>query len=102
MVLKKKDNNKDSCCPSENKEKYPYGLRINLQREQLEVLGIQDLPKTGTSFNVLAKGKVIGSHINEGEGDEANYKSLDIQIVELQLKSPEGEKEPLEERIYKG
>ena len=61
---------------------YPYGLRLNLNEEALEKLGI-DLPDVGDSFFVVAVAKVQSVSEHQSEGSKSQ--NVDLQIEQLSL-----------------
>lgn len=61
--------------PADRPPEYPYGLRIRLEREQLEKLGLTALPAIGETFTVSAH--------DSAEGGES--RSLELQITDLAL-----------------
>lgn len=69
---------------------YPWGLRLELNNESLEKLGLEKLPKVGTSVKLYAKVDVVSVSAYEQAKGEKN-KNLSLQITDLCLES--GEKE---------
>ena len=63
-------------------DKYPYGLRICLNNDQLEKLGIKDLPKVGTTMVIEAVGEVCENHQSDSLNGKP-YRSMYIQITEM-------------------
>lgn len=67
--------------PSEG-PRYPYGLKITLDQEQLEKLGITDLPSVGDYATISAKCEVC--HVSENQYEDGQTsKSLSLQITDL-------------------
>ena len=68
---------------------YPYGLRLYLNCEQCEALGITKALAAGTSVTLQAKAIVVRSTQElETEADEAGPDiSLELQITDLGLES---------------
>lgn len=62
--------------------KYPYGTQLQLGNDQLQALGISDLPKVGTVVSVMAKAKVISVRSEEGQDGTADQ-SFSLQITDL-------------------
>lgn len=60
---------------------YPYGLRITLCEEELDKLGIEELPAAGEEVEIHARGKVVVSRMEGGEESQ----SIEIQICELDV-----------------
>lgn len=72
---------------------YPYGLCIHLEKEQLEALGITDLPKVGEKMMVHANAyvKTVSAYDTKDGLDQR----VELQITELELRPGEG-KDPAE------
>jgi len=72
---------------------YPYGLCIHLEEEQINSLGISEMPEPGESYKVLAAAVVVKSSMMPGGKDP----EIGLQITALQL-IPEQEEpaEPIE------
>ena len=75
-----------------SKDDYPYGLRISLEDDSLEKLGLKEMPEVGKSMKMEAMCKVCGTSSNQSEGDEGPRKRLEIQLTDMKL-SPSGKKE---------
>jgi hypothetical protein len=75
-------------------EQYPYGLRLHLDTEQLEQLGVDKLPAVGTEVTIIAKATVNNVHesTTDGTGGKHAYRSVGVQITDLALKSSKAEK----------
>ena len=65
------------------KPEYPYGLRLRLEKEELEKLGIKELPKVGEIFTVEAKAHVLS--VSAGASQEHEHASMDLQITHMGL-----------------
>jgi len=63
---------------------YPYGLCINLSKEDLEKLGITSLPKVGSEMMITAKAfvKSTSEYDTQGAGKEM---SVSLQITDMGL-----------------
>jgi len=61
---------------------YPYGLCIHMDRDEMDKLGMTDMPKVGTELTLCAKVKVtrVSQSAVEGADEEA---SIDMQITDL-------------------
>lgn len=77
----------DGCCccgPSKCSEPdYPWGLRLNLDEDQLTALGIASLPSVGAQVGLEAAGKVISASEEEVDGKVRRH--LEVQITDLAL-----------------
>lgn len=100
------------CTPGENERKssmccevegprYPYGLRLELDEESIQKLGLTELPEIDSFMVVMAKAKVVNVSKNESEGGKV-YRHLCLQVTALKVKEgePEKEKVPLETKMY--
>lgn len=69
-------------------QKYPFGLRIYLDDESLDKLGVENLPELGAEFTIQAKVRVVSKNesrdANDEDGDN-DYQSMDLQITALAL-----------------
>lgn len=74
--------------PSEDKPEYPYGLQIHLTENELDKIGMKNLPEPGTKMTMAAKVHVIGAMMHDGP--DGKHKSLHLQITHM---SVGGEKE---------
>jgi len=81
--LKKEKEEKEM--PLMSSMEYPYGLRINLDHETLEKLGIKELPKMGAKVNLEAIAEVVSVSSNANyEGEVENH--ICLQITDMELK----------------
>lgn len=68
-----------------DEEKYPYGLRINLEEDEIDKLGI-DLK----NFNIDDKVKIVGvayvESLRQNKTRHGENKSLGLQITKMELK----------------
>ena len=80
---------------SEEKPQYPYGLRISLDNDALEKLGIKTLPASGKVIMVIAKCEV--KSVNESDYEGEKRKSMELQITDLCL---ETEKKDFSKSLY--
>lgn len=82
---------------SERGPDYPYGLCINLGADEMEKLGIKDLPEIGEQMSLTATVKVtsVSSYDSEGGGSS---KSVSLQITEMGL--DDGKSTSAAEKLY--
>lgn len=66
---------------------YPYGLRLELKKQEIDKLGLQGTPKVGEVFKVLASAEVVVV-----SKDEQGELSISLQVKEMALKK-DGEEE---------
>lgn len=74
------------CDPSS----YPYGLRIYLNDDQCEALGIKGSITPGTQLTIMARVTVAScTESTEVDGDDTgNDISLDLQITDMGIAAP--------------
>ena len=78
---------------SPDKEEYPYGLRIRLENDDLEKLGIDSLPDIDTKMKITASAVVQSISSNQSVGSEGEKKCLELQITDMSV----GDKVPSQE-----
>lgn len=106
LVDMKHDGNADMCVPMPACSPYPYGLRLNLNQEQLAALGYDSLPPAGTCLRIEAVGCVTRSSSEDPDADgDIDYLCVEVQITEMGMEeeAAKGEKEESgsrAERIY--
>lgn len=78
---------KDSIAMSEapKGDEYPWGLRLRLGEAELKRLGIDKLPKAGTSFPFSAEAKIISTHEDASENNK--NRSVEVQVTAIDLDS---------------
>lgn len=93
MTSMKMPKRKKSTLVSELDEspRYPYGLKINLEKEQLKQLGITDLPEVGSVVTLAAKCEV--SSTSSFKTDNGERKDMSLQITEMSLKGDGGDED---------
>ncbi len=67
--------------------KFPWGLEINLQNEELAKLGITVLPELGTKGSLIANVTVTRASESEDQrnGKTKKSRSLTLQITDLKV-----------------
>ena len=63
--------------------RYPYGLCISLEKEDMDKLGLSNLPKVGTEVSFMAKAVVKGTSAYETQGGKDM--SMDLQITDMEI-----------------
>jgi len=93
--LKKKKNTHNAHEVGHEEPKFPFGLRIHLEEETIEKLGMKDLPEVGGEMMLNAKVTVdsVSSHETEEDGET---RSISLQITEMELISPSSRKSDAE------
>ena len=72
-----------------NRDQYPYGTRIDLNKESLDKLGIKTLPAVGTELMIECKVKVIA--VRESASERDTNRSIELQITDMDLELDEDE-----------
>ena len=68
--------------------KYPYGLRLNLDKETCEKLGLSNAPSIDDKIKFVAEAVVISVRAEDEEGDEKSY-NIELQIIDMDLEKKE-------------
>lgn len=95
--LKERNSPGKACVPYEG-EKYPYGLRLDLNGDVMKKLGLSSLPKTGKEVTITARAKVVSTRISDREGGKAEQ-TMELQIIALDI---DPGKKSAEEAIFDG
>jgi hypothetical protein len=83
LVNLKNTADADTCAPM-GAAPYGYGLRIYLDAEQCEALGITKAVKAGSAVRISAQAIVVRtSESVEADPDGSNDVSLDMQITDM-------------------
>jgi hypothetical protein len=87
-----KDESQDTILSDAKMPEYPYGLRINIDADEMEKLGLTELPEIGKKFMVHAMADVVSiSQSDSAEGEPE--KNFSLQITDMALeKSNEEQK----------
>ena len=64
--------------------KYPYGLRLDLDDDALEKLGITSLPDVGTKMMITCQVEVCSTGAYQTAGSEKET-SLGLQITDMEI-----------------
>ncbi|MDB4871970.1 MAG: BcepC6B [Gemmatimonadales bacterium] len=65
--------------------KYPWGLQVRLENEQLEKLGVDKLPAVGTTVVLTARCEVCETGEYQAQKGEQERRNVTLQITELGL-----------------
>ena len=68
---------------------YPYGLVIRLEKEELEKLGIKELP--GINHPFMLEGKCIVKSVSAGASESREHASCELQLTHLAIETMEEE-----------
>ncbi len=98
MKISKADMEEKSEPQSVDSPQYPYGLKIYLDNDMLEKLGISQLPQVGASLVLSAKCEVceVGQYDSK---DGGKNQTMSIQITDMALEAPAA-KESAEKVLY--
>lgn len=88
MVNMKRDDS--AMCEPCPPEAYPYGLRICLNDDDCEKLGISGPVSAGTKLSVRALTVVVmcREELEAEEGEEKSEVYLDLQITDMEIAAP--------------
>lgn len=78
---------------------YPYGLCINLGKDELEKLGLSDLPKVGETMQMMCMVKVTSVRQSASEQQNEDTKNVDLQITEMAV-MPAVDKTAAADKLY--
>lgn len=77
---------------------YPYGLRVQLDEDTIDKLGIRTLPEVGEPLILVARVNVISvsenQHVEGKDGKPHRHRNVELQITDLALGPNEDEKKP--------
>ena len=83
---------KDFSTPKMEAPEYPHGLRICLEKKELEKLGFMKAPEIDKMMELKGKVKVVEvSNQDYGQGDE--YR-VELQITDMELSSEKKDEGP--------
>lgn len=87
-MKKEEAHGKDCCCCEAavggcSEPDYPWSLRITLDHEQLEALGLKSLPSVGKPVTIEAVAMVIGVNAEQRDGETCNR--VELQITDLAM-----------------
>lgn len=89
--MKHEGGGSDMCVPMPSCSPYPYGLRLNLNQEQLAAVGYEELPPAGTKLRIEAVGVVTRASSEDPDADgDIDYLCVEVQITEMGIEE-EGE-----------
>ena len=67
---------------------YPYCLKLYLSHDELEMLGVKELPALNSVLDIMAKAKVVALR------EEKDNCTMELQITDMALGAPKKEKSP--------
>lgn len=84
MKIDKKDKDDSPEVSPAYSEDYPYGLRIDLNEDSLELLGIDSLPDVGDTMKVVAEATV--ERVEQNSSSSGKHRSVCMQITAMKIK----------------
>lgn len=88
-LAKSKKNTSPEVAIDSSREDYPWGTRIDLNKETLDKLGIKTLPAVGSELVIECKVKVIA--VRESASERDTSRSIELQITDMDLELDEDE-----------
>ena len=101
MAMANMKQSREKSEPSEvaeyDRPEYPYGLCLHLGKDELEKLGISELPDVGTPVMISAKAFVKSTSAYNTQ-DDGKSMSAELQITDMEVMP--GEKQAPESILY--
>lgn len=88
-LAKSKKNDSPQLASDSSDDGYPWGTRIDLNKESLDKLGIKTLPAVGSEIMIECKVKVIA--VCESANERDTSRSVELQITDMDLELDEDE-----------
>jgi hypothetical protein len=82
---KEEDYSKPASTIVADEPKYPWGLQVRLENEQLEKLGVDKLPAVGTTVVLTARCEVCETGEYQAQKGEHERRNVTLQITELAI-----------------
>ena len=82
LKMSKKDMAEEAS-PTANQNPYPYGACIHLDTDELDKLGVKELPDVGDEYHIRAIGRVTSVSSNDSGNGEQSGLSIQITMLEL-------------------
>lgn len=93
MIHMKRVNKKDSEIAEvpalASEPTYPYGLIINLEKDEMKKLGIKELPSVNQPF--MLEAKCIVKSVSAGASGDQEHASCSLQLTHLAIETMEEE-----------
>lgn len=64
-------------------DEYPYGLRINLDNDAIDKLGLKKLPNVGTTMRLEASVRVV--EVSQNSRQDRDHRRVELQIEKMDL-----------------
>jgi hypothetical protein len=98
LKLKNGKDKKATMLDDEVTPEYPWGLRVTLENEQLEALGMTVLPQVDSVMTFSASARVTNQSITSNQnGDE---RMVTLQIEKMEISKGENRKQQPEVTMY--
>lgn len=98
MKLPPSDSPEEMAESVAEQQQYPYGLRIDLNEDSLESLGMVTMPQVGQKMIVTARVEVCSVSEYANQGGDKNQ-SVCLQITDMDL-APDKEKQDVQKKLY--
>lgn len=101
MMNMKRDKEDDELPVAEDSEgpKYPWGLELRLSNEEMEKLGMSELPDVGEKRMIMARVEVSSIDAHEHQGDDERHQTVGLQITDMAI-GPDEPTKSTAERLY--
>ncbi len=80
----KADMKADRTASPVDENPYPYGLCLSIDTDELDKLGITELPEVGDEFQIRAVGKVTRVSASASEGSD-EQRGISFQIMKMEI-----------------
>lgn len=87
------------CTSMSESEKYPYGLKLTLNKEALAKVDIDKLPEVGTVMKLTGSVIVTEASLRQYH-DNTDEKNMELQITDMELGQATEEKKDVAEGLY--
>lgn len=84
MKRSKAERKKESMPSHIGGDDYPYGLRVNLDHESLQKLGIDKLPSVGDKLHLHAHAHVVSAEERSTEGGK-KHRSVSLELRKMHV-----------------
>lgn len=98
LKLKNSKDKKATMLAEEVTPEYPWGLRVTLENEQIEALGVTVLPQVDSVMTFSASARVTSQSITSNQnGDE---RTVTLQIEKMEISKRENQRQLPEVTMY--
>lgn len=92
-----KDEALESAPGGGEQPEYPYGLQISMESEQMDKLGMKDMPMTGDEMTITCKVKCTGCSETDMQGGKPE-RSVTLQITDMMVDQAAAEPKPIDKQ----